>query len=59
MSLSVCECEILSNKHGLPLEPLKKQIIRKQRSTIGKRRGERQKWSHEDARSLAVSKFLS
>ena len=24
MSLSVCECEILSNKHGLPLEPLKK-----------------------------------
>ena len=60
VSLSVCECEILSNKHGLPLEPFKKgELIRKQRSTIGKGIGERLKWSHEDARALAVSKFLN
>jgi hypothetical protein len=60
VSLSVCECEIVSNKHGLAVEPFKKkQIIRKQRSTIGKGSGERLQWSEEDARSLAESKFLS
>ena len=60
VSLAVLECDILSNTHGLPLKPLKKgEIIRKQRSTIGKGSGERLKWSHEDARSLIVSKFLN
>jgi hypothetical protein len=60
VSLSVLECELLTNTHGLPLKPLKKgEIIRKQRSTIGKGSGERLKWSHEDARSLVVSKFLN
>ena len=56
VSLSVCECEILSNIHGLKLKPLEKgEVIRKQRSTIGKGNGERLKWSREDARSLIVS----
>ena len=60
VSLSVLECELLTNTHGLPLKPLKKgETIRKQRSTIGKGSGERLKWSHEDARSLIVSKFLN
>ena len=60
VSLSVLEYELLTNTHGLPLKPLKKgEIIRKQRSTIGKGSGERLKWSHEDARSLIVSKFLN
>ena len=59
VSLSVCECEILSNKDGRPLKPFKKkQLIRKKRSTIGKGSGERLKWSEEGARSLAASKFL-
>jgi hypothetical protein len=50
----------VKRKEGLPLKPLKKgEIIRKQRSTIGKGSGERLKWSHEDARSLIVSKFLN
>ena len=58
--LSVCACEILSNRHGLPLKPFRKdQVIRKKPSTIGKGRGERPKWSEEDARTLAASKFLS
>ena len=62
VSLSVCQCEIISNPHDLPAKALtlrKKEIIRKQRSTIGKGRGERLKWSEESARSLAASKFLS
>lgn len=61
VSLSVLECDILSNTtDGLPLKPLKKgEIIRKQRSTIGKGSGVRLKWSHEDARALIVSKFLN
>jgi hypothetical protein len=60
VSLSVCECEILSNIHGLKLKPLEKgEVLRKQRSTIGKGNGERLKWSREDARSLVVSKFLN
>jgi len=59
VSLSVCACEIVSNKDGRPLEPFKKkQLIRKKRSTIGKGSGERLKWSEEGARSLAASKFL-
>ena len=61
VSLSVCECEIVSNTHGLPVRLLmlrKKEILRKQRSTIGKGSGERLKWSEEGARSLVVSKFL-
>lgn len=58
--LSVCACEIVANKHGLPLEPFEKNdVIRKKRSTIGKGNGERLKWSDEDARMLAASKFLS
>jgi hypothetical protein len=39
-----------------PFKP--KQMIKKQRSTIGKGRGGRLKWSHEDARALVASKFL-
>ena len=59
VSLSVCACEIVSNKDGRSLEPFKKnQLIRKKRGTIGKGSGERLKWSEEGARSLAVSKFL-
>lgn len=58
--LSVCCCEIVANKHGLPLKPFEKeQVLRKQRSTIGKGSGERLKWSDEAARSLAASKFLN
>jgi hypothetical protein len=57
--LSVCRCEILSTKDGLPLKPFKKdEIIRKKRSTIGKGGGERLMWTDESARSLAASKFL-
>jgi len=60
VSLSVCACEIVSNKEGRLLEPFKKkQVIRKKRSTIGKGSGERLKWSEEGARSLTASKFLS
>ena len=60
VSLSVCACEILSDMHGLKPRPFKKgQVLRKQRSTIGKGSGERLKWSHEDARALVVSKFMS
>jgi len=59
VSMSVCACEILSNKDGRPMEPFKqKEIIRKKRSTIGKGSGERLKWSEEGTRSLAASKFL-
>lgn len=61
VSLSVCECEIISNVHNLPLRLLtlrKKETIRKLRSSIGKGNGERLKWSEEGARSLVVSKFL-
>ena len=61
VSLSVCECEIISNVHNLPLKLLmlrKKETIRKLRSSIGKGNGERLKWSEEGARSLVVSKFL-
>jgi len=61
VSCSVCECEIVSNVHNLPLKLLmlrKKETIRKLRSTIGKGNGERLKWSEEGARSLVVSKFL-
>lgn len=58
--LSVCGCEIVANKHGLPLEPFEKSaLIRKKRSTIGKGSGERLEWSDEDARTLAASRFLS
>lgn len=58
--LSVCGCETVANKHGLPLEPFEKhQVIRKRRSTIGKGSGERLKWSDEDTRTLAASKVLS
>ena len=60
VSLSVCACEIVSNKDGRSLEPFKKkQLIRKKRGTIGKGSGERLKWSEEDVRLRAVSKFLS
>ena len=61
VSLSVCDCEIVSNERGLPPRLLtlrKNEIIRKLRSTIGKGSGERLKWSEEGARSLVVSKFL-
>ena len=61
VSLSVCQCEIVSNERDLPVRLLtlrKKEIIRKQRSTIGKGSGERLTWSEEGARSLVVSKFL-
>jgi hypothetical protein len=60
VSLSICECEILSNPEGRTLEAFKrKQVIRNKRRTIGKGSGERLKWSEEGARSLAASKFLS
>jgi hypothetical protein len=59
VSLSICACEIVSQKDGLPVELFKKkQLIRKKRSTIGKGSGERLNWSEEDVRLRAVSKFL-
>ena len=60
VTLSVCDCDILSAKDGPPLEPLKKkQVIKRKMSTIGKGSAERLKWSEEGARELAASKFLS
>jgi hypothetical protein len=57
--LGVIKDEILSNKYGMPIKPLKREqeIVRK-RTTLQRGKLERMSWLEESARAIVVSRFL-